>query len=226
MEIIETLRNRKSEDSWRQNDEKMSRKTGNAQTRATFFRHSADPSLQAVMLRKVSNTLKATVWRQNDYSVPRSRKTPFRRNLQSVSILFITVVNPWKLHFETSWIKFSGNYKSINATNVYFFSNATFKFQTFSITETDSFLIPEIIAQPWSLGPFVDNRSLQHQSILRIKKTKRSSPKTSKLSFSASHNFGIKVGKRGKEWQLRELEIEYRLGEDWLASYSLKSDIN
>ena len=41
------------EDSGRQNDGKMSRKTGNAQSRATFFRHSAVLSLPAVLLRKV-----------------------------------------------------------------------------------------------------------------------------------------------------------------------------
>ena len=40
------------EDSGRQNDEKMTRKTGNAQSRSTFFRHSA------VLLCKVSNAFK------------------------------------------------------------------------------------------------------------------------------------------------------------------------
>ena len=40
--IVETLRNRtgRLEDSQRQNNVKMSRKTENAQSRATFFRHS------------------------------------------------------------------------------------------------------------------------------------------------------------------------------------------
>ena len=42
------------EDSGRQNDEKMSRKIGNAQSRATFFRHSAVLSLPAVLLRKLA----------------------------------------------------------------------------------------------------------------------------------------------------------------------------
>ena len=42
------------EDSGRQNDEKMSRKIANAQSRATFFRHSAVLSLPALLLRKVS----------------------------------------------------------------------------------------------------------------------------------------------------------------------------
>ena len=36
------------------NDEKISRKNGNAQYQATFFRHSAVLSLPAVLLRKVS----------------------------------------------------------------------------------------------------------------------------------------------------------------------------
>ena len=39
------------EESGRQNDEKMSCKTGNAEYHATFFRHSAVSSLPAVMLR-------------------------------------------------------------------------------------------------------------------------------------------------------------------------------
>ena len=39
----------------RQDDEKMSRKIGNAQSRATFFRHSAVLSLPAVLLRKLPN---------------------------------------------------------------------------------------------------------------------------------------------------------------------------
>ena len=43
------------EDSGRQNDENMSRKiVGSAQSRATFFRHSASLSLPAVLSRKVS----------------------------------------------------------------------------------------------------------------------------------------------------------------------------
>lgn len=37
-----------------QNDEQISRKTVNAQSRATFFRHSASLSLPAVLSRKVS----------------------------------------------------------------------------------------------------------------------------------------------------------------------------
>ena len=41
------------EDSGRQNDEKKSRKIGNAQSRATFFRHSAVLSLPALLLRKL-----------------------------------------------------------------------------------------------------------------------------------------------------------------------------
>ena len=41
------------EDSGRQNDEKMSRKIGNAQSRATIFRHSAVLSLPAVLLHKL-----------------------------------------------------------------------------------------------------------------------------------------------------------------------------
>ena len=45
------------EDSGRQNDEKMSRKIGNAQSRATFFRHSAVLSLPAVLLRKLPNNV-------------------------------------------------------------------------------------------------------------------------------------------------------------------------
>ena len=52
--IIGTLRNRTAgrlrTAEWRI---KMSRKTGNAQSRATFFRHSAVLSLPAVLLRKV-----------------------------------------------------------------------------------------------------------------------------------------------------------------------------
>ena len=39
------------EDLGRQNDAKMSRKIGNAQSRATSFRHSAILSLPAVLLR-------------------------------------------------------------------------------------------------------------------------------------------------------------------------------
>ena len=45
----------KLEDTGRQNDEKMTRKTGNAQSHVTFFRDSAVVSLPAVLLRKVSN---------------------------------------------------------------------------------------------------------------------------------------------------------------------------
>ena len=40
---------------WRQNDEKMSRKNGNAKSRVTLFRHSAVMSLLAALLCKVSN---------------------------------------------------------------------------------------------------------------------------------------------------------------------------
>ena len=39
----------------RQNDEKISRKIGNAPSHATFFRHSAVLSLPAVLLRKLPN---------------------------------------------------------------------------------------------------------------------------------------------------------------------------
>ena len=52
--LFETLRTGRLEDSRRQNDEKMSRKIGNAESRATFFRHSAVRSLPALLLRKVS----------------------------------------------------------------------------------------------------------------------------------------------------------------------------
>ena len=41
------------EDSEWQNDEKMSRKIGNAHSHATFFRHSAILSLPVVLLRKL-----------------------------------------------------------------------------------------------------------------------------------------------------------------------------
>ena len=41
----------------------MSRKTGNAQSRATFFRHSAVLSLPAVLLRKVANNVKWKILR-------------------------------------------------------------------------------------------------------------------------------------------------------------------
>ena len=44
----------------RQDDEKMSRKIGNAQSRATFFRHSAVLSLPAVLLRKLPNATRPT----------------------------------------------------------------------------------------------------------------------------------------------------------------------
>ena len=50
----------RQEDSGRQNDEKMSRKIGNAQSRATFFRHSAVLSLPAVLLRKLPNVTRPT----------------------------------------------------------------------------------------------------------------------------------------------------------------------
>ena len=42
--------------SARQNDEKMWRKIGNAQSRTTFFRHSAVLNLPAVLLRKLPNS--------------------------------------------------------------------------------------------------------------------------------------------------------------------------
>ena len=45
-------------DSGRQNDEKMSCKIGNAQSRATFFRHSAVLNLPAVLLPKLPNIMK------------------------------------------------------------------------------------------------------------------------------------------------------------------------
>ena len=44
------------EHSGRQNDEKMSRKIGNAQSCATLFRHSAVLNLPAVLLRKLPNS--------------------------------------------------------------------------------------------------------------------------------------------------------------------------
>ena len=44
----------------RQDDEKMSRKIGNAQSRATFFRHSAVLNLPAVLLRKLPNAPRPT----------------------------------------------------------------------------------------------------------------------------------------------------------------------
>ena len=45
-------------DSGRQNDEKMSCKIGNAQSRATFFRHSAVLNLPAVLMPKLPNIMK------------------------------------------------------------------------------------------------------------------------------------------------------------------------
>ena len=48
------IRELTQQDGWKtQNDEKMSRKIGNAQSHATFFRHSAVLSLPAVLLRKL-----------------------------------------------------------------------------------------------------------------------------------------------------------------------------
>ena len=44
------------EHSGQQNDEQMSRKVGNAQSRATFSRHSAVWSLPAVLLRMLPNS--------------------------------------------------------------------------------------------------------------------------------------------------------------------------
>ena len=52
--VIETYTTGRLEDSGRQNDEKMSRKTGKARSCKTFFRHSAVLSLPAVPLHKVS----------------------------------------------------------------------------------------------------------------------------------------------------------------------------
>ena len=45
----------KPEDSGQQNDEKMARNNGNAQSCAKFFGHSTILSLPAVLLHKVSN---------------------------------------------------------------------------------------------------------------------------------------------------------------------------
>ena len=53
-------------DSGRQNDDKMSRKLGNAQSRITFFHHSAVLSLPAVLLRKLPNS-------SHDPSIPTVR---------------------------------------------------------------------------------------------------------------------------------------------------------
>ena len=53
--LIETLRNRTPGGLTTQNDEKMLRMTGNAQSHATLFRHSAVVSLRAVVLHKVCN---------------------------------------------------------------------------------------------------------------------------------------------------------------------------
>ena len=56
----------------------MSRKIGNAQSRATFFRHSAVLSLPAVLLRKLANSeltqqdgWKTQLGRQNDEKMSR-----------------------------------------------------------------------------------------------------------------------------------------------------------
>ena len=60
------------QDGWktqlgRQNDEKMSRKIENAQSRATFFRHSAVLSLPAVLLRKLASLRYATATTISNY---------------------------------------------------------------------------------------------------------------------------------------------------------------
>jgi len=55
--------------SGRQNDEKMPRKIGNAQSHATFFRHSAFLSLPAVVLRKLSSTDETTTTRTRYHSL-------------------------------------------------------------------------------------------------------------------------------------------------------------
>ena len=55
-----------------------------------------------------SNTVKAIIWRRNENSVTRSRKTRFRQNLLNVSTLFTAIVNQKKPHFLTPWITFSG----------------------------------------------------------------------------------------------------------------------
>ena len=60
------------EDSGRQNDEKMSRKTGNAQSRATFFLHSAFLSLPAVLLRKIPIILSVRLYARCDWSILRA----------------------------------------------------------------------------------------------------------------------------------------------------------
>ena len=52
---LEQLGPGRLEDSGRQNNERKSRKIGNAQSRATFFRHSAVVSLPGVLLRKLPN---------------------------------------------------------------------------------------------------------------------------------------------------------------------------
>ena len=60
------------EDSGQQNDEKMSRKTGNAQSRATFFRHSAVllrkvPIISSMVPHRLSTTSKPSSWNLKKY---------------------------------------------------------------------------------------------------------------------------------------------------------------
>ena len=58
LSMLETLRN-KTAGRFRTAEcraKKCSRKTGNAQSRTAFFRHSAGPSFPAVLLRKVAIT--------------------------------------------------------------------------------------------------------------------------------------------------------------------------
>ena len=54
----------------------MSRKTGNAQSHATYFRHSAVLSLPAVLLRKVSNVNQMELRRcEREISPSRGKET-------------------------------------------------------------------------------------------------------------------------------------------------------
>ena len=57
LELTGALRNRMV-GRLRPNDEKMSCKIGNAQSRATFFRHAAVLNLPAVLLPKLPNIMK------------------------------------------------------------------------------------------------------------------------------------------------------------------------
>ena len=58
LELTGALRNRMVGRLGRQNDEQMSCTIGNAQSRATFFRHSAVLNLPAVLLPKLPNIMK------------------------------------------------------------------------------------------------------------------------------------------------------------------------